>query len=134
MQIEIFDLPVLSKKNRLKFGRGRTYKDQVVVDFERDLKDAIFSHWRGAPLQNDVSVSIEVTVPDRRRRDLQNFSDTICDTMNEIVYTDDSQIVDLKMRKIYGNRWCLRISVEPYVERYTTIFSNPIGDSPCNLH
>jgi Holliday junction resolvase RusA-like endonuclease len=91
MHVEIYDLAVISKKNRMKTGRGRVYKDSVVTRFERDLFDAIQSQWRGEMIENgDVAVRIEVTVPDKRRRDLQNFSDTICDVMNDLVYKDDS--------------------------------------------
>jgi len=117
MHVEIFDLPVISKKNRMKSGRGRVYKDQVVVDFERDLFDAIQANWRGDIIEEGpVAVSICITVPDKRRRDLQNFSDTICDVMNNLVYKDDSQITTLNMKKIYGKRWCLSIQVRPDVE------------------
>ena len=117
MHVEIFDLPIVSKKNRMKSGRGRVYKDQVVVDFERDLFDAIQAEWRGDIIEEGpVAVSICITVPDKRRRDLQNFSDTICDVMNNLVYKDDSQITTLNMKKIYGKRWCLSIQVRPDIE------------------
>ena len=57
---------------------------------------------------------VEVTVPDRRRRDLQNFSDTICDSLNGVWYLDDSQIVELHMKKIYSSdrHWSLILIVE----------------------
>ena len=113
MHVVIYDLAVISKKNRMKTGRGRVYKDSVVTRFERDLFDAIQSQWRGEMIEDgDVAVRIEVTVPDKRRRDLQNFSDTICDVMNDLVYKDDSQITALQMKKVYGKRWCLKIQVE----------------------
>jgi Holliday junction resolvase RusA-like endonuclease len=50
-------------------------------------------------------------VPDKRRRDLQNFSDTICDALNGVLYEDDSQITTLLMRKVWGKEWELLISV-----------------------
>ena len=134
MNVEIFDLPVISKKNRLRFGKKKAYKPADVSGFERDLFDAIQSQWRGDMFLENVSVQIEITLPDKRRRDLQNFSDTICDTMNGLVYKDDSQITHLQMRKKFGNRWCLKINVEvdtPPPEIFNGIFP---GLSPCRLN
>lgn len=131
MHVEIFDLPIISKKNRMRSGKGRVYKDHVVQVFEQDLFDAIQSQWRGEMIESgNVAVTIEVTVPDKRRRDLQNFSDTICDVMNDLVYKDDSQITTLNMKKVYGKRWCLRLSVTPDVAVEPTTFSS-VG--PCRL-
>ena len=56
-------------------------------------------------------MEIEVTVPDKRRRDLQNFSDTICDSLNGIAYDDDCQIEKLIMTKSYGTEWKLTVRV-----------------------
>lgn len=111
-EIELDGIPVISKKNRLRFGRGRTYKPQDVVQFENSLRDAALRAC-SEPLSGDLSVTIEVTVPNRVRRDLQNFSDTVCDALNGAAYADDSQITELKMRKIWGSKWKLRIIVEP---------------------
>lgn len=134
MEVEIYDLPVISKKNRMKAARGRIYKDQVVVSFERDLVDAIQSQWRGKMIESgDVAVKIEVTVPDKRKRDLQNFSDTICDAMNDLVYKDDSQITSLQMRKVYGKRWCLKITVTKDITPTSEVTTFPFLP-PCALN
>lgn len=113
MTLQLLNVPVISKKNRLQFGRGRTYKPVQVSEFEGKLRSAA-SDVCDVPLSGPVSMTIHVTVPDRRRRDLPNFSDTICDALNGVWYLDDSQIVDLKMKKIYssGRQWSLIISIE----------------------
>jgi Holliday junction resolvase RusA-like endonuclease len=61
-------------------------------------------------------MTITVTVPNRIRRDLQNFSDTICDALNGVWYADDCQIEELHMRKVYASdrRWSLTVAVEEY--------------------
>lgn len=105
-------VPVVSKKNRLKFGRGRAYKPGEVVRFETALRGAALARC-SEPLRGDLHLAIEVTVPNRVRRDLQNFSDTVCDALNGALYADDSQITELHMRKIWGKRWGLKVVVEP---------------------
>jgi Holliday junction resolvase RusA-like endonuclease len=59
-------------------------------------------------------MTVDVTVPNRIRRDLQNFTDTIADALNGIIYCDDSQIVDLHIRKFFSSekRWGLDICVD----------------------
>jgi Holliday junction resolvase RusA-like endonuclease len=116
-EVQLDGVPVISKKNRLKFGRGRTYKDKVVADFEAELSKAAaevvaqlpdFSAWT-CP----VEMVVVVQVPDKRRRDLQNMLDTICDSLNNLVYDDDVQIVSIDATKKFGKSWSLYISVQP---------------------
>ena len=116
-EVQLDGVPVISKKNRLRFGRGRTYKDKVVADFEAELSKAAaevvaqlpdFSAWT-CP----VKMVVIVQVPDKRRRDLQNMLDTICDSLNNLVYDDDVQIVSIDATKTFGKSWSLYISVEP---------------------
>lgn len=109
-ELNLSGIPVISKKNRLKFGRGRTYKTSEVLNFEEVL-GRVGRELGVAPLGGDITMEIEVTVPDKRRRDLQNFSDTICDALNGVLYLDDSQITSLKMTKVWGREWNLRITV-----------------------
>ena len=51
----------------------------------------------GVNFKGPVSVQIDIYWPDRRRRDLDNAAKSICDAMNGIVYSDDSQIQELKI-------------------------------------
>lgn len=51
-------------------------------------------------LQGDLSVDIEAFMPDRRRRDLDNILKALLDAITHAgVWMDDSQIVDLRIRK-----------------------------------
>ena len=115
-EVQLDGVPVLSKKNRLKFGNGRTYKDKAVADFEAELNKAAteviaqLPDWK--PISVPVKMKVVVQVPDKRRRDLQNFLDTICDSLNDLVYDDDVQIVCIDAKKLFGKSWSLYISVE----------------------
>lgn len=110
-ELRLRGVKVVSKKNRLKFGKGRAYKPTEVQDFEERLR----SEGRtllAEPLGGELSMEIEVTVPNRIRRDLQNFSDTIADALNGVLYQDDSQIFELRMRKRIGTEWDLIVRVK----------------------
>lgn len=110
-ELRLRGVKVLSKKNRLKFGKGRAYKPVEVQDFEERLRGEGRT-LLAEPLRGELSMEIEVTVPNRIRRDLQNFSDTICDALNGVLYEDDSQIFELRMKKIVGTEWNLIVRVK----------------------
>ena len=115
--LELSDVPVISKKNRLRWGKGHTYKDGKVLAFEEELSAtarlAVATAPGVWPLRGPVKLQIGVCQPDKRRRDLQNWSDTICDALNGVVYEDDSQVVRLEMQKTFGSEWGLQIVVTP---------------------
>jgi Holliday junction resolvase RusA-like endonuclease len=113
-RIVLNDVPVISKKNRMRFTRNRVFKPKNVVAFEQALHQAAKDCGPPEPLLGDVTMTVDVTVPNRIRRDLQNFTDTIADALNGIIYCDDSQIVDLHIRKFFSSekRWGLDICVD----------------------
>ncbi|GLR26526.1 phage protein [Limnobacter litoralis] len=45
--------------------------------------------------------------------DADNVAKAICDAMNEIVYTDDKQIVDLRVSKFYAEQPRSEVTVSP---------------------
>lgn len=67
--------------------RGKTYRQAVGV--------ACFGM---QPLTGDVAVIIEVTAPDRRRRDLDNLLKASLDALSGWLWHDDDQIADLHIR------------------------------------
>lgn len=109
-ELRLRGVKVTSKKNRLKFGRGRAYKPAEVVEFEQRLREEALSLC-AQPLKGELRLEIEVTVPNRVRRDLQNFSDTIADSLNGVLYEDDSQVFELRMKKKIGTEWDLIVKV-----------------------
>ena len=47
-----------------------------------------------------MRVEIEVSPPDKRRRDLDNTLKAILDALQPWVYQDDSQVVELVVRRL----------------------------------
>ena len=48
------------------------------------------------------------------RPDLDNLAKTVLDAMNQTVYKDDKQVVDLICRKRYADKPCTIVSVKEY--------------------
>jgi Holliday junction resolvase RusA-like endonuclease len=59
------------------------------------------SHWKGKPLEGDISVSITLYFGTKRRADLDNFNKLSLDALTGIAYEDDSQIAELHLHRCY---------------------------------
>ena len=89
-----------SKKNSMKYGRGKVYKDEKLVKFEKELSEFAIElmaikgyELSSAPFQ----VCIEVGFPDKRRRDVHNCHASVLDALEGVVWCDDKQVVDLRI-------------------------------------
>tara|TARA_R100000734_G_C3235774_1_gene42147 strand:- start:194 stop:553 length:360 start_codon:yes stop_codon:yes gene_type:complete len=106
---------VPSKKNRMKVGRGRVYKDSEIKNFEQYLRLIAIKAMREqniALFKTPVSMNLIVTNGDRRRRDLQNAFGAICDALNGVVYKDDYLINQIIASKRYKKgEWSFRIII-----------------------
>jgi len=108
ISLDIQDLPLKSKKNKMRYSkRGHVYKTSDVVKYERDLEDAVLEQWKGPPIEGPVQVDVTIQVPDKRIRDLHNLADSLMDTLEGKLFVNDSQIVELRMKKVFGKSWRL---------------------------
>lgn len=132
--IEIVVLGVPVAKGRPRFSRetGRAYTPAKTASFEAVLKyAAIEAMGTLPPLDGPLEVDMTVKVPipaswskkrqDAARRgserptkkpDLDNFAKTL-DAANMVVWVDDSQIIDLRVRKFYSDKPGMWIRVNP---------------------
>lgn len=97
MTIRLETLPLTT--NRLYgFANGRRY----LRPEGRDNKDAMAwearSQYRGDPLQGPLAVTVDLFWPTRRNHDIENLKG-LFDAMSGILYEDDGQICDLRIRK-----------------------------------
>ena len=125
MEIIIRGLHIRNKKNNMRIGRRKVFKSAQVSDYEKDLYDEIMAQYRGPVLDGPVSVLLEITQPDKRRRDAHNAIDCILDVMQDVLIKDDANVHDLRVKKFFGKEWCLRIVVEPIAEVITVPFLAP---------
>lgn len=116
LQIELQNVPLVSKKNRMRIVRGRLIKSREVQDFEAEVAKAAaevvaqLPQWK--PLCGELRVTMEVQFPDKRRRDLHNLFDTTLDALQGIVYNDDVQVFEVIGRKTIGKSWSMVITIE----------------------
>ena len=106
---------VPSKKNKMKVGKGKVYKDGEIKSFEHYLRLIAVKAMREqniALFSVPVTMNLIITNGDRRRRDLQNAFGAICDAMNGIVYKDDYLIHQIIASKRYKKgEWSFRIII-----------------------
>jgi Holliday junction resolvase RusA-like endonuclease len=101
-------------KARARRGAGgRWYTPHLTKAYEEAVGIAARAAGVSAPYDGAVSLHIVLWLPDRRRRDLDNCAKSICDALNGIAYEDDSQIVELIVRRhIDRERPRAEVSVE----------------------
>ena len=96
------------------------YSDPKGVKYEKAIRDAVISQYDGEPLEGPLSVNIaaifkrQKTV-DRNRHtvkpDADNVAKAILDSLNQVLWNDDSQIVCLTVQKLYGDRDLISMEV-----------------------
>jgi Holliday junction resolvase RusA-like endonuclease len=62
------------------------------------------SQWRGKPLEGDIAVDITLYFGTKRKADLDNFNKLSLDALTGIVWQDDNQISDLRLRRSYDKQ------------------------------
>jgi Holliday junction resolvase RusA-like endonuclease len=92
-------------KARPRFGRGRTYTPQSTERFERHFGWAAKAAMVGRGLLYGpvaVTATFEVfgSPTSKRSGDLDNLCKAALDSLREIVFHDDSQVVELNARKV----------------------------------
>jgi Holliday junction resolvase RusA-like endonuclease len=103
----------LNKKNNMRAWGNRLVKSPKLEDYEKALIKHFKATAQAAPWIGPVKLSVAFTFGDRRRRDIQNCFDILCDAMNGIIYLDDSQIEVLEGSKKYTKDvWLIEIIVE----------------------
>jgi len=92
-----------SKANSYRAGKGRFYVDSTVQEQEKaarklaiDAMNAAGMTVSGAPIQ----ITITITVTNKRRFDIDGCLKSLLDSMNGVVWKDDSQIISLSISKI----------------------------------
>ena len=93
--------------NYYTVARGRKIISKKGRQFKKDCFLHIIPAFKkmDGPLVGDLILTIGVCMPDKRRRDLDNLLKAIIDVLGDYgVYEDDSQIADLRIKKIDGKK------------------------------
>lgn len=70
---------------------------KLKVDYQKQVR----SQYRGEVIKTPLGVVLGLWHGTRRTTDVDNFNKLVLDAMTGIVYEDDSQIVELTIRKGY---------------------------------
>ena len=123
----VFDVPLEPKgKGRPRFSRHgkftKVYTDQATLDYETEIqKCASKAMGSQKPLETPVSVYLYIRTPipqsyskkrteaclagaerPAKKPDIDNVAKCFLDAMNGVVYLDDTQVVDLHIKKLYS--------------------------------
>lgn len=82
----------------MKNGVVRTVLSKDGKKFKNGFKDAILEN-DFEVLSGDVKVDIDLVFPDHKKRDIDNYSKSLLDCLSGTVIVDDSQIVELNIKK-----------------------------------
>jgi Holliday junction resolvase RusA-like endonuclease len=127
-------------KGRPKFARRgnfvSTYTPTKTRDYEDLIKDAAQKAMgSNEVLETPVTVAIYITVPipqsyskkrteaclsgsERpiKKPDIDNVAKCFLDAMNEVVYKDDTQVLNLHIKKVYGTAGMVEVMVSEDLE------------------
>jgi len=129
--IELAGTPVGKGRPRFVRRTGCAYTPTKTRNYEGNLRLAAQDVMAGAkPLEGPLAVTVHALFPvpaswSRRKRnaaldgslwptskpDCDNIAKGACDALNQIVYRDDKQAVDVRVIKSYSERPALRIEV-----------------------
>ncbi len=110
---------------------GHTYTPQKTLLYENWIKTCYLSRVGEKMLQGPIKASIEAyyTIPKSKSKrvrermlrqlerptkkpDVDNIAKAILDSLNGIAYRDDSQIVELNMKKLYADMGFVKVTLE----------------------
>ena len=91
---------VYGKANNYRRGKNSFYLPKKITSRIKDFRQFLQFVYHGKqPTNKNVYVVIRLFYADNRKRDIDNVLKTILDTLEEIVYTNDRQVVKLKAYK-----------------------------------
>lgn len=70
------------------------------------------SEYRGDPLLGKVEIDFYFYPPDNRRRDIFNYTQMLCDGLNDVVYGDDWQIDEGHVHRMDKDKENPRVEIE----------------------
>jgi Holliday junction resolvase RusA-like endonuclease len=108
-------------KQRPKFGKGFTYTPEKTVNYETLVKME-YHNQVGKMLDGEIKATINAfyaipksaskkksdlmcirAIRPTKKPDMDNIAKIVLDSLNGIAYKDDSQVVDLVVRKYYSD-------------------------------
>lgn len=103
----------LSTNNIYRHTGHRVYMTKQGKELKEDYQWQAKMQWKKKPLTGEIGVSAVLYFKDKRKHDLDNMNKLWIDSLQDIVFVDDSQIQSLYLEKQY-DKADPRIIVEIY--------------------
>lgn len=104
--IKISGTPI-PKQSFIYHGNGSGHTDQRVKDWQEQIglesKLALLIN-KLSLFKGELSVQLDFILPDKKRKDLDNLSKAVLDSLNNVIWEDDSQITKLVITKTINNK------------------------------
>ena len=98
----VLNIAPISVNSLYRSVRGRNILSKQAREFKSEAQKQIKLLYTGNVLENRLRVKLIFYFPDNRRRDVDNYTKAILDSLTGIVFRDDSQIYELILRKQTG--------------------------------
>lgn len=99
MTLKFLTLPVSTNHLYMQRGSAR-FLDPRAKRCKEAITWEAMAQYRGRPLEGPLKAEINLFWPDRRKHDVDNIK-VFLDALTGIVWEDDGQIEDLRIRKDY---------------------------------
>ncbi len=104
---------------RVARGNGFSFVPKETRAFKSAFAIAALPHKPLKPLDGplEVSIGFQMESPKKPsnpypRGDAENYSKSVCDSLNGIIWADDSQIIKLVVTKQYGPKNLINITIK----------------------
>jgi crossover junction endodeoxyribonuclease RusA len=98
--IRFFVPGIPAPKQSFRFSRNGHYQSLRVKSWQAAVASEAQKAYSGKILEAGLSVTLVFSLPDRRRRDLDNLSKGVLDALNGLIFKDDTQICALHLFKL----------------------------------
>ena len=95
--------PPSSNHSYLRSANKRMYMPKEVSDYKKNVAEFARLTYSGKMRLDNLRVEVEHYFSDKRRRDCTNYSKALLDSLENIVYKDDKQLVDVRMKLLHAN-------------------------------
>ena len=98
LNLNINGLPPSVNQLYRKNASGAIYTTPKVIEFKKMVKIEL-SKFKMKSSNKPIKMIIVFSIKDKRRRDIDNMLKVLLDSMNKIVFEDDSQVIELHVKK-----------------------------------
>lgn len=119
----------------IRAGYAHIYTDEETSKYEVSIKESYLAQCQEAYLDSDQPLMIAIaiyqevpksyskkkkvqalerTIRPTKKPDVDNIAKSVMDALNKVAYADDTQIVDCSIRKWYGEREKIEVTIKPY--------------------